>query len=65
MYGLEPIPRPRGNMRMIFYSFIAGTSELERFKHLSHAASVRRSHRDIDERTLDVGHADPLAGALH
>jgi NADPH2:quinone reductase len=41
MYGLEPIPRPRGNMRMILYSFIGGTSELERLNRAVEAAKLR------------------------
>ena len=41
MYGLEPIPRPRGNMRMILYSFVAGTSELERLNKAAEAAKLR------------------------
>lgn len=30
LYGIEPIPRPRGNIRMTLYNFIAGAQELER-----------------------------------
>jgi NADPH2:quinone reductase len=30
LYGLEPIPRPRGAIRMTLYNFIGGTSELQR-----------------------------------
>jgi NADPH2:quinone reductase len=41
MYGLEPIPRPRGNMRMILYSFMGGTSELERLNKAVEAAKLR------------------------
>jgi NADPH:quinone reductase-like Zn-dependent oxidoreductase len=41
MYGLEPIPRPRGNMRMILYSFVGGTSELERLNKAVEAAKLR------------------------
>jgi NADPH2:quinone reductase len=41
MYGLEPIPRPRGNMRMILYSFVAGTNELERLNKAVVAAKLR------------------------
>ena len=41
MYGLEPIPRPRGNMRMILYSFVGGTSELERLNKAAEAAKLR------------------------
>jgi NADPH2:quinone reductase len=41
MYGLEPIPRPRGNMRMILYSFIGNTNELERLNQAVEAAKLR------------------------
>jgi NADPH:quinone reductase len=41
MYGLEPIPRPRGSMRMILYSFVAGTAELERLNKAVEAAHLR------------------------
>jgi NADPH:quinone reductase len=41
MYGLEPIPRPRGNMRMILFSFVGGTSELERLNKAVEAAKLR------------------------
>ena len=41
MYGLEPIPRPRGNMRMILYSFVGGTNELERLNQAVQAARLR------------------------
>jgi NADPH:quinone reductase len=30
LYGLEPLPRPRGSIRMILYNFVAGTAQLER-----------------------------------
>jgi NADPH2:quinone reductase len=30
LYGLEPLPRPRGSIRMILYNFVGGTGELER-----------------------------------
>ncbi len=30
LYGLEPIPRPRGAIRMTLYNFVGGTTELER-----------------------------------
>jgi NADPH2:quinone reductase len=41
MYGLEPIPRPRGNMRMILFSFVGGTRELERLNKAVEAAMLR------------------------
>ena len=41
MYGLEPIPRPRGNMRMILFSFVGGTNELERLNKAVEAAKLR------------------------
>lgn len=41
MYGLEPIPRPRGNLRMILYSFVGGTSELERLNKAVETAKLR------------------------
>jgi NADPH:quinone reductase len=41
LYGLEPIPRPRGGMRMILYSFIGGTHELERLNREVTAAKLR------------------------
>jgi NADPH2:quinone reductase len=64
MYGLEPIPRPRGNMRMILFSFVAGTSELERLNKAVEAAKLRvpvgaeYSLADAAEahRRLEAGH---------
>jgi NADPH:quinone reductase len=41
MYGLEPIPRPRGSIRMILYSFVGGTGELERLNKAVEAAKLR------------------------
>jgi NADPH:quinone reductase-like Zn-dependent oxidoreductase len=41
MYGLEPVPRPRGNLRMILYSFVGGTSELERLNKAVAAVRLR------------------------
>jgi NADPH2:quinone reductase len=41
MYGLEPIPRPRGGIRMVLYSFVGGTSELERLNKAVEAAKLR------------------------
>jgi NADPH:quinone reductase-like Zn-dependent oxidoreductase len=41
LYGLEPIPRPRGAIRMILYSFVPGTGELERLNKAVEAAKLR------------------------
>jgi NADPH:quinone reductase-like Zn-dependent oxidoreductase len=41
LYGLDPIPKPRGAMRMILYSFVGGTSELERLNQEVVAAKLR------------------------
>jgi NADPH2:quinone reductase len=41
MYGLEPIPRPRGSLRMILYSFVGGTGELARLNKAVEAAQLR------------------------
>jgi NADPH2:quinone reductase len=41
LYGLEPIPRPRGAIRMILYSFVAGTAELERLNKAARAAKLQ------------------------
>jgi NADPH:quinone reductase-like Zn-dependent oxidoreductase len=38
LYGMEPIPKPRGNLRMILYSFIGGSHELERLNIAVEAA---------------------------
>ncbi len=41
LYGLEPIPRPRGAIRMILYSFVGGSRELERLNRAAEAAKLR------------------------
>jgi NADPH:quinone reductase len=41
LYGLEPIPRPRGAIRMILYNFVGGTAELERLNREVVAAKLR------------------------
>jgi NADPH:quinone reductase-like Zn-dependent oxidoreductase len=41
LYGLEPIPRPRGAIRMTLYSFVAGTAELERLNKAVEAGKIR------------------------
>ncbi len=41
LYGLEPIPRPRGGIRMTLYNFVAGTHELERLNKEVVAGKLR------------------------
>jgi NADPH2:quinone reductase len=41
LYGLAPIPRPRGGMRMTLYSFIGGSHELQRLNKEVTAAKLR------------------------
>ncbi|HEY6457679.1 MAG TPA: NADP-dependent oxidoreductase [Steroidobacteraceae bacterium] len=41
LYGLEPIPRPRGSIRMTLYNFVPGTKELERLNKAVEAAKLR------------------------
>jgi len=41
LYGLEPVPRPRNGIRMILYSFVGGTRQLERLNKAVEAAKVR------------------------
>jgi NADPH:quinone reductase-like Zn-dependent oxidoreductase len=41
LYGVEPIPRPRGAIRMILYNFVPGTRELERLNGAVAAAKLR------------------------
>lgn len=41
LYGLEPLPRPRGNIRMILYNFVGGAHELERLNQEVVAAKLR------------------------
>jgi NADPH2:quinone reductase len=64
LYGLEPIPRPRFAIRMILYSFVSGTHELERLNNAVEAAKLRvpvaaeYSLADAAEahRRLEAGH---------
>ena len=53
LYGMEPIPRPRGAIRMTLYNFIAGSHELERLNEAAEAAKLR----------VPVGAKYPLAEA--
>jgi NADPH:quinone reductase-like Zn-dependent oxidoreductase len=53
LYGMEPIPRPRGAIRMTLYNFIAGSHELERLNEATEAAKLR----------VPVGAKYPLAQA--
>ena len=41
LYGLEPIPRPRGAIRMILYNFVTGVPELERLNKAVKAARLQ------------------------
>jgi NADPH2:quinone reductase len=41
LYGLDPIPKPRGAMRMILYSFVGDTSQLERLNQEVVAGKLR------------------------
>jgi NADPH2:quinone reductase len=41
LYGVEPLPRPRGRITMILYNFVAGTSELERLNKAVETAKLR------------------------
>jgi NADPH:quinone reductase-like Zn-dependent oxidoreductase len=64
LYGLEPIPRPRGAIRMTLYSFVGGSSELERLNKAVDAGKMRvpvageYSLADAAEahRRLEAGH---------
>ncbi len=64
LYGLEPIPRPRGGMRMTLYSFIGGSRELERLNKEVTAAKLRvpvaaeysLSHAAEAHKRLEAGH---------
>jgi NADPH:quinone reductase len=53
LYGLEPLPRPRGNISMTLYNFIAGSHELERLNKAVEKAKLR----------VPVGAEYPLADA--
>jgi len=41
LYGLEPIPRPRGAITMILYNFVAGVPEFERLNEAVKAARLQ------------------------
>ncbi|MGH8218437.1 MAG: NADP-dependent oxidoreductase [Steroidobacteraceae bacterium] len=41
LYGIEPVPKPRGNLRMTLYSFVAGKAELERLNKAVEAAKLQ------------------------
>jgi len=47
LYGIEPLPRPRGTMRMILYSFVSGTDKLD---HLNEAVEAARLQVPIAAR---------------
>ena len=53
LFGVEPLPRPRGNIRMTLYNFIAGSHELERLNKAVEQAKMR----------IPVGAEYPLAEA--
>jgi NADPH:quinone reductase-like Zn-dependent oxidoreductase len=40
LYGIEPVPRPRGAIRMTLYSFVAGRGELERLNKAVEAGKM-------------------------
>jgi NADPH:quinone reductase len=64
LYGLEPVPRPRGAIRMTLYSFVAGSRELERLNGAVEGGKLRvpvaaeYSLADAAEahRRLEAGH---------
>jgi NADPH2:quinone reductase len=64
LYGLEPIPRPRGAIRMILYSFVSGPRELERLNkaveagklHVPVAAEYSLADAAEAHRRLEGGH---------
>jgi NADPH:quinone reductase len=41
LYGVEPLPRARGAIRMILYNFVTGTPELERLNKAVEAKRMR------------------------
>jgi NADPH:quinone reductase len=41
LYGMEPLPRPRGSIRMTLYNFVGGANELERLNAAVEAAKLR------------------------
>jgi NADPH:quinone reductase-like Zn-dependent oxidoreductase len=64
LYGIEPLPRPRGAIRMILYNFVTSTRELERLNKAVEAKRMRvpvaaeYSLADAAEahRRLEAGH---------
>jgi NADPH:quinone reductase-like Zn-dependent oxidoreductase len=64
LYGIEPVPRPRGAIRMTLYSFVGGSAELERLNKAVEAGKMRvpvageYSLADAAEahRRLEAGH---------
>ena len=53
LYGVEPVPRPRFNIRMTLYSLIAGPGEFERLNEAVEAAKLQ----------VPIGAEYPLAEA--
>jgi NADPH2:quinone reductase len=41
LYGLDPLPRPRGAITMILYNFVVGVPELERLNKAAKAAKLQ------------------------
>jgi NADPH:quinone reductase len=64
LYGLEPLPRPRGSIRMILYNFVAGTPQLERLNkavvarklHVPVAAEYSLAEAAEAHKRLEAGH---------
>ncbi len=64
LMGVEPLPRPRGGMRMTLYSSIAGTPELERLNKAVQAKKMRvpvAAEYSLDDaaeahKRLEAGH---------
>jgi NADPH:quinone reductase len=64
LYGLEPLPRPRGAIRMILYNFVAGTPQLERLNkavvarklHVPVAAEYSLAEAAEAHKRLEAGH---------
>ncbi len=64
LYGLEPLPKPRGSIRMTLYNFVGGSGELERLNKEVVAAKLRvpvAATFSLDQaadahRRLEAGH---------
>jgi NADPH:quinone reductase len=64
LYGLQPIPRPRGAIRMTLYSFVGGSRELARLDkaveagrmHVPVAAEYSLADAAEAHRRLEAGH---------